>query len=195
MRSARLRVARFLWSGYYTLYLRLHPAVTLRGPLVVTGRMTWKIDPRGQLTIGRNIRINSGSAVNAFSGHRRTVVCVLPGGQLTLGDRVGLSSTTIVCARRIDLDADVMIGGGCEIFDSDFHPVVFEERVSQKSEAVKSAPVHIERGAWVGGKSVIAKGVTVGAKAVVAVGAVVVKSVPPNEIWGGNPARCISVIN
>jgi acetyltransferase-like isoleucine patch superfamily enzyme len=38
------------------------------------------------------------------------------------------------------------------------------------------------------------KGVTIGADSVIAAGSVVVKSVPAGEIWGGNPAKFISVI-
>lgn len=37
----------------------------------------------------------------------------------------------------------------------------------------------------------ILKGVTIGEGAVVAAGAVVTKSIPPFEMWGGVPARCI----
>ncbi len=190
-RGARLRFVRWFWSSYYTIYLRLHPAVTLRGPLTVTGRMVWKIDPRGRLTIGRNVRINSGPVVNTFGGHRRTLVCVLPGGELTLGDGIGLSSSTLICSQRVEVGDHVLIGGGCDIFDSDFHPIAFAERVPHTPAAVKAAPVWIERGAWIGGNATIGKGVTVGAEAVIAVGSVVVKSVPAREIWGGNPARRI----
>ncbi len=37
----------------------------------------------------------------------------------------------------------------------------------------------------------ILKGVTVGEESIVAAGAVVVKSIPPGDIWGGNPAKFI----
>ena len=44
----------------------------------------------------------------------------------------------------------------------------------------------------VGVNSVILKGIHIGDGAVVAAGSVVTKSIPANEIWGGNPARKIS---
>ena len=52
-------------------------------------------------------------------------------------------------------------------------------------------PITVEDGAWVAADAFIGPGVTVGARAVVAARATVVKDVPPDEIWGGNPARFI----
>ena len=52
-------------------------------------------------------------------------------------------------------------------------------------------PVTVEDGAWIAAEAYVGPGVTVGAWAVVAARAVVVKDVPPEQIWGGNPARYI----
>jgi acetyltransferase-like isoleucine patch superfamily enzyme len=42
---------------------------------------------------------------------------------------------------------------------------------------------------WIGCNVVVLKGVGIGNSAVVAAGAVVTKSIPPYEIWGGVPAK------
>ena len=52
-------------------------------------------------------------------------------------------------------------------------------------------PVTVEDGAWVATDAFVGPGVTVGARAVVAARATVVKDVPPDQIWAGNPARFI----
>jgi acetyltransferase-like isoleucine patch superfamily enzyme len=52
-------------------------------------------------------------------------------------------------------------------------------------------PVRIERGAWLGAKSVILPGVTIGQNAVVGAGSVVTKSVPARTIVAGCPAKSI----
>lgn len=49
--------------------------------------------------------------------------------------------------------------------------------------------VVIEDGAFIGARAVIMPGVTVGQHSIVAAGSVVTKSVPPNSVYGGNPAR------
>lgn len=192
-RTLQIRLRMAWWSTFYTLYLRMHPAVRLGRSLAVSGRVHWMIDPAGALVIGDNVRINSGPAVNAFGGHRRMIVCVLPGGKLVIGDGVGLSSSTLVCQHSIEIQRDAMVGGGCDIVDTDFHPAGCAARLAHEATSVRTAPVSIGRGAWVGGKVLILKGVTIGAEAIVGAGSVVTRSVPPGEIWAGNPARPLPV--
>ena len=55
--------------------------------------------------------------------------------------------------------------------------------------------VIIEDYVWVGTRAMILPGVTLGHGAVVAAGAVVTKSIPAFEIWGGIPARKIGERN
>jgi putative colanic acid biosynthesis acetyltransferase WcaF len=54
-----------------------------------------------------------------------------------------------------------------------------------------SAPIRLERGAYVFADAFIGMNVTVGEGAVVAARAVVVKHVAPDDVVGGNPARVI----
>ena len=49
----------------------------------------------------------------------------------------------------------------------------------------------IEDDVWIGSGAIILSGITIGKGSIVAAGAVVTKSIPPCEIWGGNPARKI----
>jgi len=83
-----------------------------------------------------------------------------------------------------------MIGANAKIFDHDFHPVATElRRLPNDSDYTATKPVVLEDDAFIGAESLILKGVTIGKGSIVAAGAVVTKSVPPGEIWGGNPAR------
>jgi len=53
----------------------------------------------------------------------------------------------------------------------------------------KIAKIKIKDGVFVGARALIMPGVTIGENSIVAAGSVVVKSVPPNTIVGGNPAK------
>ena len=53
------------------------------------------------------------------------------------------------------------------------------------------APVIIEDTVFIGAKCIILKGVTIGQNSIVGAGSVVTKSIPADEIWGGNPAKFI----
>ena len=55
--------------------------------------------------------------------------------------------------------------------------------------AMRCAPIVIGNGVWIGAAAIILPGVTIGAGSVVAAGAVVTKSVEPNILVGGVPAR------
>ncbi|WP_118422317.1 hypothetical protein [Bacteroides intestinalis] len=52
-------------------------------------------------------------------------------------------------------------------------------------------PIIIEDDAFIGTRTIITKGVTIGTRSIIVVGSVVVCDVPPDEIWGGNPANFI----
>ncbi|MEN4644434.1 WxcM-like domain-containing protein [Pantoea agglomerans] len=53
----------------------------------------------------------------------------------------------------------------------------------------------VKRGASLGANSTILPGITIGANAMVGAGAVVTKSVPPNAIVVGNPAKIVGYVN
>lgn len=59
---------------------------------------------------------------------------------------------------------------------------------------IDHAPIVIEDDVFIGAHCIISKGVTIGARSIVAAGSVVVKSIPPDEVWGGNPARFIKKV-
>jgi acetyltransferase-like isoleucine patch superfamily enzyme len=110
---------------------------------------------------------------------------------LVIGRNVGLSGTTIVCARSVTIEDDVYIGGGCNIYDTDFHSISPEARLARPDSTVKTAPILIKRRSFVGAHTTILKGVVIGEAAVIGAGSVLARSVPDGEIWAGNPARFV----
>lgn len=142
--------------------------------------------------IGNNVlmRSNTGNCWNS-----PIEIIVKKGATLIIGDRTGISGSLIFCTNRIEIGNNVMIGGGCRIFDTNFHPCEAEKRKNPNTcNNGKSAPVYIEDDVFIGTSCIIGKGIRIGKGSVIAAGSVVVKSVPANEIWGGNPAKFIKRI-
>ena len=81
--------------------------------------------------------------------------------------------------------------GGVKLYDTDFHSIYYEERIQKPDPGIKSKPILIKEGAFIGAHSIILKGVTVGKHSVIGAGSVVTKDIPDNEVWAGNPAHFI----
>lgn len=146
---------------------------------------------KGKITIGRNFAANSSKYINPIGGDGILRLVVREKGQLIIHSNVGISNSTIVCWNRIEIGNYAFIGGDCKIWDTDFHSTDPMDRRHRNNANVKTASVIIEEYAFIGGGSIILKGVRIGKNSVVAAGSVVSKSIPDNEIWGGNPAKYI----
>jgi galactoside O-acetyltransferase len=125
--------------------------------------------------------------------------------RLEIGDHVLVGGGSVIdCALSVRIEDDVMISYQCIIADSDNHSVYPELRTNDLQTWMAErrhdwshspmAPVVIQRGAWIGARSIILKGVTIGEGAVVGMGSVVTHDVPPRTVVVGNPARVVREI-
>jgi acetyltransferase-like isoleucine patch superfamily enzyme len=143
----------------------------------------------GRFKIGEDVVINSSIEANPVGGYQTIFLIKGKDALIEIGDRTGISNA-IICAREhVKIGADVSLGAGCRIFDTDFHSIDFEERKADIN--IPSKPVCIKDRAFIGSNALIMKGVTIGEEAVIGAHAVVTKDVGPGEIWGGNPAKLI----
>ncbi len=147
----------------------------------------------GRLTIGSHVCMNSGP-VNFVGGDRRMALWVGQDAELHIGDGCGLANSTICCLHRITLLPQTHIGGGCEIYDTDFHQLSSADRIANRG-LVGGGPIRIGPRAFVGGWCLILKNVTIGEGAVIAAGSIVTHNVPDYELWGGVPAKFIRKID
>jgi acetyltransferase-like isoleucine patch superfamily enzyme len=94
---------------------------------------------------------------------------------------------------RFDVSAPVTIGDG--VFFGHEAAVLTSSHLlgdrSRRAGLTVADPVVIGSGSWIGARATILGGVTIGESAVVAAGAVVVRSVPPDTLVGGVPAKVI----
>lgn len=146
----------------------------------------------GVATIGESLYIRTGAG-NTEIGHVGSRIRVGPKGVLRVGNHVGMSNATIVCELSVEIGDDVFIGGGVQVFDTNFHSTDAVIRTSglETREDVRTDPVRIGSRVFIGANAMICKGAVIGDESIVAAGSVVVSSIPPGEMWGGNPARKI----
>ena len=147
----------------------------------------------GDIIIGNNVTITSCIETDPIGGDSKTILYA-KGGNIRIGDNTGISNTAIVAGKEINIGKNVMIGGGCKIYDNDFHSIHLENRLLSPDPDVRCSSVNIEDGVFIGAHSIILKGVTIGKESVIGAGSVVTRSIPEREIWAGNPAKFIKKI-
>lgn len=186
---------RRLYAGLIGILMQVKKRVGLLGYFSIGSGARFNGQPwirnYGRIVIGNGFVCNSGRKQNPIGGDTFCRLVVYRNGSLEIKDRVGISNSTIVCQNSVVIGNNVLIGGGCRIWDTDFHSLNYNSRTSSKDNDVSTAPVVIEDGVFIGGGCLILKGVTVGKYSIIAAGSTVTKSIPPNEIWGGNPAKFI----
>lgn len=140
----------------------------------------------GKIRFGDGVTINSGMRFGPVGGQIKTRIIVSVNGELNVGDNVGISNTTICCNKQIIIEENALIGGSCNIWDTDFHGIDYTNRNSGVSKAIK-----ISSNSFVGALCIVLKGAIVGKGSVVGAGSVISKEIPAHQLWAGNPVRYI----
>ncbi len=148
--------------------LTLAKGVKLKGTLKINGSVKVKIDSDTRI---------------------RKRLKIFGSGEITVGKNVSLNGCVIGCQRAVSIGDDCLISD-CYLLDTDYHNLEPELRHAPPGPKV-TAPIVIERNAWVGAKATVMKGVRVGENSVIGLGSVVGKSVPPNVVVIGNPQQIV----
>jgi len=101
-------------------------------------------------------------------------------GDVVIGDRVTIKSGVQLWAGA-RIEDDVFIGPNATFTNDDFP--------QSKAHPENFLRTTVSRGASIGANATILPGITIGRDAMVGAGAVVTRSVPPNAVVVGNPAR------
>lgn len=119
--------------------------------------------------MGFNVRQLDSISIGSRSNINPNCMFDSRGGKITVGDYVDISPEVNIWTLQHDTQSPVFATLGGDVYIEDF--------------------------VWIGNRAIILPGVTVGRGSVVAAGSVVTKSVEPNTIVGGVPARKIGKRN
>ncbi len=174
------------------LFLKIF-GVTYGANLEINGRIF--IRNKGKISLGNDVKINSGMNFNPIGCETTTRLIAYQGGEIKIGDNVGISNSIFISRSQIQIEDNVLIGNGCKFWDTDFHSLNIIDRYSNDETDIRSSPIRIKKNAFIGGCAILLKGVTIGENSIIGAGSVVTKNVPNNQIWAGNPAKFIKNIN
>jgi len=184
--TATLQCCSLYWSGISfieKLYLRMigvdiSRRVSFRGWCHVNRCFGSTIE------IGRESVFNYSPHSNYIGlNHRCNISTLNHGATIKIGNRVGMSSTTVAAFKSIEIGDDVRIGANCIIMDGDFH--------LDDPRSTEPKPIKIENNVWLGYGVVVLKGVTIGEGSIVGINSVVTKDIPHHCVAAGNPCKVI----
>jgi acetyltransferase-like isoleucine patch superfamily enzyme len=194
--APRLLTKPILWT-YVTLRAVCHFALrvflcepilkaycTQHGRGVRTGIYVPWVVGRGNLTLGDDVVIDGRFSVTFAARY-----CERP--TLVIDDNCHIGNHVVfTVGKNIRVGKHCLIASEVWIFDSSGHPNAPAARLAGLPASPDMVrPVVIEDNVWIGRRCIIYPGVTIGEGSVVASGSVVMNSVPPNTLVGGNPAR------
>lgn len=118
----------------------------------------------------------------------RYATVVHPAAEIGAGSVVGPGSVLLA---GVVLTADVTVGSHVAVMPQAVltHDDRVGDHVTVASGVRLGGAAVLETGAYVGAGALVREGVTVGAWSLVGMGSVVLRDVPPGEVWAGSPAR------
>jgi sugar O-acyltransferase (sialic acid O-acetyltransferase NeuD family) len=108
----------------------------------------------------------------------------------TIAGSATIGPGSVVHANTV-MTADIRVGAHVAVMPSVVltHDDVIEDGVTFGAGVRVSGAVRIEKGAYIGAGALLRERIVIGSGALIGMGSVLTKSVPPDEIWHGLPAR------
>ena len=144
-----------------------------------------QVDSLVEMEVGNNVTMHAALTIGAGPLYDRLLFRI--GNNTHLGYQV-----TISIGEKVIIGDNVLISNLLNILSYDGHPIDPQGRMfGMPPERTGKDFIIIEDNVWIGVNCTVLKGVTIGRNSVVAAGSVVTKTVPPNCVVAGNPARII----
>lgn len=107
-----------------------------------------------------------------------------------IGRSCKISSHTFIC-EGVTISDNVFVGHNVTFVNDRYPRAVNPDNTMQNDADWQVVPTFVEEGASIGSSVTIMCGVTIGVGAIIGAGSVVLRDVPPAEVWAGNPAKFI----
>jgi len=124
--------------------------------------------------MGKNVLIGNGTKIGAF--------CELGNG-ITIGKNCSVQAFVYIPPNVIIMD-DVFIGPRVTFTNDKYPP---------SSNWKNLVPTVVKNGVSIGAGTIILPNLVIGDNAIIGAGSLVTKSIPPNQMWYGSPARYIKM--
>lgn len=112
----------------------------------------------------------------------------------TVGMNCKISSHTFIC-EGVHIADNVFVGHNVTFINDLFPRAINEQGNLQTEENWTCIETFIAEGASIGSSVTILCGIRIGRNAVIGAGSVVIKDVPDNTVYAGNPAKMIRSLN
>lgn len=181
------KILRFLFQFPRICFFKLlsdnhpvHNRSRCRQPVLFTGR--------GSISLG-HCNLGVWPSPFFFSGYIH-IEARHEGASVEISNNVWINNNACIIADRtkIFIGERTLVGPNLTVFDSDFHGIHPDKRLSNEYDAM---PVVIGDNVFIGANVTILKGVTIGDGSIIGSGSVVTKSIPAFVIAGGIPAKVL----
>ena len=181
------------WRGWLSLrFFRLvYPGFSVGRQPRIWGRFKLMMFADSRVVIGDHLHMVSSPDRSGITLFSRCSLTTYPGGEIRIGDRVGLNGTTITSKKLVEIGDGTMIAPNVIIVDSDFHAQWPPDARLSSSTVETDRAVIIGSNVWIGMNSVILKGTTIGDNSIIGASSLVSGDIPANVLAGGNPARVL----
>jgi acetyltransferase-like isoleucine patch superfamily enzyme len=141
---------------------------------------------KGSIKLGNKINLKSFPEGSCF---RTVLATYFKESRIEIGNKCALNGVALYCNEFIKIGNNCMFGPGTIICDNNSHRVVLDYQ--DRNKKAVSSPIIIKDNVWIGMNCTVMKGVTIGENSIIAAGTMVLRDVPENSLYGGNPARLI----
>ena len=103
--------------------------------------------------------------------------------------------TTVFAGFGVTIGEGSLISSGCGISSVNHIQEALIRYTDASAESSGSKPVVIGNNVWIGMNACILPGIVIGDNSIIGAGSVVTRSIPPDEIWVGNPAKFVKKLH